>query len=303
MASRSSLENSLSSRLPKIALITVTYNSADVLPEFLASLDRQSSGNWTLVAVDNASSDATGALLSAWSGPLQVIGNDRNVGFAVASNQGIEWARANGFDAVMLLNNDTFFGSTFLEGIASFQRECAAPIVSPVINYADPSQGVWFADGGFNFGIGGFQAWMGNRLRKQKSWGVSFAPGCALLIAMDVFDKVGQLDERFFVYWEDADFCLRCRDAGIPIVVLSEPRIEHKVSALTGGSSPFSTRMYHKNQILFLQKHFRPLSVWLQIPGILLKIGLRRILLRDNQGITNLRIRTVLDTVRGRESA
>jgi hypothetical protein len=77
----------------RVALVTVTYNSAPVLDDFLASLDRQTSTDWTLVAVDNASTDATREMLSKWRGPLHLIANDANLGFAAATNQGIVWAR------------------------------------------------------------------------------------------------------------------------------------------------------------------------------------------------------------------
>jgi GT2 family glycosyltransferase len=110
---------------------------------------------------------------------------------------------------------------------------------------------------------------------------------------MQVFDRVGVFDERFFVYWEDADFCLRCRAHGVTVTILAAPTIAHKVSALTGGSSPFSTQMYHRNQILLLHKHFGAARTWLEAPAIVAKILARRVLRRDEAETTRLRLRTV----------
>jgi GT2 family glycosyltransferase len=281
----------------RVALVTVTYNSAPVLDDFLGSLDDQSSTDWVLVAIDNASSDETRDRLARWNGPLHLIENETNRGFAAATNQGVEWARASGFNAVMLLNNDTAFAHDFLEQAIAFQVASGAPMVAPAVTYADRQDEFWFADGGFTWARGAFQAWMGEAPRQGPSWTAAFAPGCALLVAMEVFDRVGELDERFFVYWEDADFCLRCQGARIDVTVLAAPTIAHKVSALTGGASPFSVRMYQRNQILFLQKHFGPLGTWLQVPAIVAKVLFRWLSGRDDGAVTRLRLRTVFETL------
>lgn len=277
----------------RVALVTVTYNSAPVLDDFLASLDRQSSTDWTLVAVDNASTDATLEMLSKWQGPLHLIANDANLGFAAATNQGIVWARDQGFDAVMLLNNDTLFEADFIAGTLEFQAKSGAQLIAPAVTYADHPDRFWFADGGYTHARGGFQAWMGENLRDGPYWTADFAPGCALLVGMSVFDRIGMLDERFFVYWEDVDFCIRCRDAGIAVTIIRAPTLAHKVSALTGGTSPFSTRMYHHNQMLLLRKHFGTVGTWLQVPAIIGKIAFRRVSGRDDNKTTALRLRTV----------
>lgn len=286
----------------RVALVTVTYNSAPVLEDFLASLDRQTSRDWTLVAVDNNSTDATHDMLAAWRerGSLHLIANPGNPGFAAASNQGIAWARENGFDAVLLINNDTVFGADFIAATMAFQTQSGAPLVAPVVTYADNPKRYWFADGGFTYFRGGFQAWMGEEPREGDSWTADFAPACALLVDMQVFDRIGMFDERFFVYWEDADFCLRCRAAGMAVTILAAPTIAHKVSALTGGTSPFSTRMYHNNQILLLKKHFGTLGAWLQSPAIIAKILARRVTGRDDNRTTGLRLRTVGSALAGR---
>lgn len=100
---------------PRIAIVTVLYNSVPVLPDFLASLSAQTDENWQLIAIDNASSDASVAMVHAWGDTTaMVVANDTNVGFAAATNQGILLAQDAGFDAVLLLNNDTVFGPDFM---------------------------------------------------------------------------------------------------------------------------------------------------------------------------------------------
>jgi GT2 family glycosyltransferase len=282
----------------RVALITVTYNSAPVLKDFLSSLDGQTSTDWVLVAVDNASSDDSLEILSSWKGPLHLIANNDNVGFSAATNQGIDWARRNGFDAVMLLNNDTIFGPDFLEKLLIFQNKNMAKIVSPVIKYADNAKRYWFSDGGFTYIRGGFQAWMGENSRNEEYWYADFAPGCALLIENSIFDLVGNFDEQFFVYWEDVDFCIRCKNAGIKILVVKNPEIYHKVSSITGANSPFSIRMYQKNQILLIRKHFGIKMTFLQIPLIIMKVIIRRLFKLDNSQNYKIRIKAILDEMK-----
>ena len=276
----------------RVALVTVTFNSGHVLADFLNSLDGQSNRDWELVVVDNASNDDTLDQLNSWQGPLHLIKNVENLGFAVATNQGISFAQSGNFDAVMLLNNDTQFDPEVMDQLFNYQLSTGVPLLSPAITYADEPGRFWFADGGFTNLRGGTQAWMGEKLRAGEAWQADFAPGCALLVKMDVFERIGVLDERFFVYWEDVDFCMRCRDAGLTVTVLAKPNIAHKVSALTGGASPFSTRMYHRNQILFLRKHFGALGAWLQTPALVAKIIARAVVRRDDSATTVLRLRS-----------
>lgn len=284
---------------PRLAVVTVTYNSRDVLADFLDSLDRQRAGDWVLVAVDNASSDGTIEILKHWGGPLHIIANDANIGFAAGSNIGIEWARANGYDAVLLLNNDTVFDHDFLNGLFEVRKATGARILAPVVqSAADPGHN-WYADGKFSWRRGYFEALKLERAKPAPSWEAEFAPGCALFIDMDVFEQIGMLDELFFVYWEDVDFCLRCQAGGISVLVTAQPTLAHKASSLTGATSAFSADMFQRNQILLMRKHFGTLVTSLSVLPILTKILARLALRRDSLAMTRVRLRAVAEAALG----
>lgn len=281
---------------PRIAIVTVLFNSAEVLPDFLASLDRQRREGWLLIAVDNASSDAGVAMVEEWDGPVEIVRNANNVGFAPATNQGIELARERGYDAVLLLNNDTEFDGDFLAGLAEQATQVPGPILAPLVLYHAQPARAWFAGGGFTWGRGAFMAHASETIPAGDApwWPADFAPGCALFIPMAVFDRIGLLDERFFVYWEDADFCMRCRNADIAIAVLRTPTILHKVSVLTEGeNSPFSIRMYQQNQIRFLRKHLGQAATLAQVPLLVTKALTRFVRRREPWSATRLRLRTI----------
>lgn len=290
-----------SSVRPRIAIVTVLYNSADVLPAFLNSLEQQSTKDWLLIAVDNNSSDDSVRMVDAWrGGPVEIIHNDTNAGFAVATNQGILLARAKGFDAVLMLNNDTEFSANFVAELADQMIDAAAPVLAPVVLYHGQPDRAWFAGGRFTWTRGPYQAHHIERIPPGDAaqWPTEFASGCALLVAMSVFDRIGLLDEQYFVYWEDADFCMRCRHAGIPMIVLRHPQVLHHVSVLTGGeSSPFSIRMYHRNQIRFLRKHQGMILTWAQAPVMIAKAAFRLATGREPWSATRLRLATIAATL------
>jgi hypothetical protein len=120
-------------------------------------------------------------------------------------------------------------------------------------------------------------------------------------VPVAVFDRIGLLDEQFFVYWEDADFCLRCKAAGIPITVLRAPTIRHKVSTLTQGeTSDFSVRMYQGNQIRFLHKHLGMPATLAQLPLLTAKALLRYVARRERWATTRLRLTTIASALKTR---
>lgn len=289
----------------RTALVTVTYNSASVLPAFLASLSAQTGGGWALIAIDNASSDDSAAQVEAWRGPLHaLVRNDENLGFARASNQGIRIAMEAGFASVLLINNDTEFGPDFLLRLLESPHRQAAPIIVPVVREA-AAGGCWYAGGRFRM-RGGLEVVMDKAPPDATSdaWPAAFAPACCKLVDAEIFRRIGLFDEQFFVYWEDADFCLRCRDAGIPILVVRHPELVHHASSLTGGAlSPFFIDQYHRNQIKLIRKRYGRASLAVQSLLIAAKIAARRLLGRDPSSVSRARWRAVRAALSGRAAA
>lgn len=286
----------------RTALVTVTYNSGAVLPDFLAALSSQTGDGWALIAVDNASSDDTISQLETWDGPLHaIVGNSENVGFARGTNQGIRVAMEAGFDAVLLINNDTCFDADFLQRLIHSPHRSAGPILVPAVRNADAPDDYWYAGGRFTRLRGGFEVVMDKAPpdRASEIWRADFAPACCKLIDVEVFQRIGLFDEQFFVYWEDADFCLRCRDADIPIFVVRQPSLLHRASALTGGSqSPFFIDQYHRNQIKLIRKRFGRTSRWVQSALIVAKTLVRLLAMRDPPALTRKRLRAIAAELR-----
>lgn len=258
----------------RIGVVTVTYNSAEVLPEFLRSLSEQSHRDFVLYAVDNASRDASLEVLSAWNDPrLRVIANAENRGVAGGNNQGICAALAEGCSSVLLLNNDTSFGPSLLHKLTEGLTQYAVDMICPKMLYYDEPNRIWAAGGTFLPWLGYSSTHFGegkiDRGQFDRPRSITYVPTCCVLIRSDVFQKIGLMDERYFVYSDDTDFMYRAMKAGIRLFYLPDVTLLHKVGVLTGGEeSPFSVRYGTRNRIYFQIKH---LGVFATFPWLILR--------------------------------
>lgn len=258
-----------------IGVVTVTYNSAKVLPDFLFSMAQQTHRDYLLFAIDNASADDSLRLLREWGDKrLRIIPNSDNRGVAGGNNQGIKAALKAGCASVLLINNDTCFEPTLIADLDAGLMRHAVDMTCPKIMYYDEPNRIWAAGGGF-------QLWWGSRSfhcgEGEVDHGqfehprlVPYVPTCCVLIRKEVFENVGLMDERYFVYWDDTDFMFRAKRRGVKLLYLPTVKLLHKVGSLTGGGdndSPFAVRFGTRNSLLFMLKHF---GILLSLPWMAL---------------------------------
>jgi GT2 family glycosyltransferase len=247
---------------PFIGIVTVTFNSAEVLPGFLESVSAQSFTRFLLIAVDNASKDETVSILGAWKDDrYRLITNPDNRGVAAANNQGIREVLDAGCTHALLLNNDVAFEPALFEKLLLGLEEHKAQLSSPKILYFDEPERIWMAGGTFEPLVGYRTVHTGENELDHGQYNtpkfVKYVPTCCVLIEREVFQQVGLMDERYFVYADDMDFMYRVMKAGLHLVYLPNATLLHKVGRLTGGeTSPFSIRYGTRNRIFFLLKHF-----------------------------------------------
>lgn len=249
--------------MARVAAVTVTYNSGTVLEPFLRCCLRQTHPDYALYVIDNASRDGTLALLDTVRDPrVHVTRNADNLGVAEGNNQGIRAALAAGYDRVLLINNDTEFGETLFADLEAVLDARGASAVTPRIVYYDHQDQDWFAQGGFTSPLRGVT---GRHEPAPAAGGaevraIDYAPTCCMLVTADAFRRIGLMDEKYFVYWDDTDFCWRLKTGGESLLVAPSVVLAHKVSSLTGGlASDFFIRYHYRNQMYFVKKHFGPL--------------------------------------------
>ena len=270
-------------RSGKIGIVSVTYNSESLLDDYLSSLKQQEHRNWHSFIVDNNSNDKTVRLLmERHLDPLNysLVPNKENVGVAAGNNQGIVLALQHGCDWVLLINNDTVFPRQLFGHLLQTAKSQNWRVVVPKIHFNMPPNSIWYAGGGFDakkghtgYHVGKYQI-DGGQFDQRRT--VEYAPTCCMLIHRSVFEDVGLMDESYFAYFDDTDFCLRLKTAGISIGYTGGCALTHKVGGSTGGTaSPFFARMTARNRLYFLKKHFGTTAPARWLPIFLLYYVLR----------------------------
>ncbi|MBI5858613.1 MAG: glycosyltransferase family 2 protein [Sphingobacteriales bacterium] len=252
--------------MAKIGLVTVLYNSDTVLEGFFKSISIQSYKKYILYLIDNSVNNATDALIAKLVQAYPVaeynhIKGDGNMGVAAGNNAGIKQALADECDYVLLLNNDIEIEqSDALEKIISVCEVNKERIVVPKIFYYDTRK-LWMAGGYMDtwraLGVHeGYKKNDGAKYNQAKN--ISYAPTCFMIIAKEVFDKVGVMDEKYFAYYDDTDFVLRATMAGYKLFYEPSVSILHKVSSSGGGdASSFYIYYSNRNKIYFIRKNLR----------------------------------------------
>ena len=255
--------------MEKIGVVTVTYNSDKVLQPFLSDLFAQSFHNFNLYVIDNASEDKTLKILDDLNdNRVNQIRNHSNIGVAAANNIGIKKALEDKCSHILILNNDIEFpNSLFKDMLVSIKKENCS-MITPKIMYHSDKDIIWYAGGGFKKSNGylpyhtGFNENIKNN--NYKSLYVDYASTCCLLIKKDVFETIGYMDEKYFVYFDDTDFLFRVKKEGVhKIYYDSQITLFHKVGSLTKSLTKEFERSYRthfflkqniRNHIYFLRK-------------------------------------------------
>jgi len=252
--------------MAEIGLVTVLFNSNDVLDGFLKSLSIQTFANYHLFLIDNTPGNETDELLNKLFEKYNNINythikNEVNEGIAKGNNQGIILSANLGTNYTLLLNNDIeFYQKDLLKKIHNCALEKNESLIIPKIFYYGTNQ-IWMA-GGKLFEYSGKTIHIGDHSENDpaynKAANFTYAPTCFMLINNDVFKKVGLMDESYFVYYDDTDFIYRAVNKGYKIFYMPDLEVMHKVSSSTGGSESLFTIYYtNRNRVYFLRKNFK----------------------------------------------
>ncbi|HXG01382.1 MAG TPA: glycosyltransferase family 2 protein [Bacteroidota bacterium] len=271
-----------------LSIVIVTWNSLDHLRRCLASLkESPPQARFELIVVDNASSDGTVEFLRAYDGDVRLIANTENRGFAAANNQAFEIARGR---YVLLLNPDTVVHRGALDALVQFMDARAdAAAAGPALRNEDGTlqqTGVRFPN---NLNIL-FEALFLDRLfPRSKIFGrhkelyadasvprrVEYVQGSCMIVRSDVMRKVGGLDERFFLYFEEVDWCKQMMQAGYGVYICPSAAVTHLANVRLGHYDERRLVHYHRSLILFYQKHYSAFRQTMLIPVLLLRSFIR----------------------------
>lgn len=223
---------------PKVFIIILNHNGGKIIRNCLESLAKVDYPNIFLVVVDNGSTDDSFVMIKNIFPNVHAIRNEKNLGFAAGNNVGIRYALEHCADYVLLLNQDTQVEPDFLKKlIVVAKSDSRIGILSPLIFWKRTSE-VWFSGGRINWLT--MKSIHERKLRSGNSYTTEFVTGCSMLIRKAVFEKIGLLSEKYFLYWEDADFSCKAEKGGFLKKVVPESRIYH----FEAYSEPTSKKLY-----------------------------------------------------------
>lgn len=256
----------------KIFAIFVNYNFGPKLSQAVAKALKFSSVTG-IVIVDNASRDDSIGLIKKLrhTKPLFIIENRTNRGFDRAVNIGVRKALTEGADYVIPLDTDLDFSHDFVIRLYNARGD----IVAPVLKFKRQGQWVYDYGGRVNWFIGRTthletskplaikQLAVSTGDRMTKYW-IDFVSGGCTLIKKEVFEKIGFLDEKYFLYYGDTDFAIRARRAGFKVVVDPTTFMWHEISEHRLSVNKFKIGMTMQGNLVFIRKwvawYFRPIA-------------------------------------------
>ncbi len=251
---------------PHVAIIVLTYNGlADTLAclASLAQIDYPRE-RYRVVVVDNASQDDTPAQVREAFPNTLMIENGANLGFAAGNNVGLRYVMEHGFDYALLLNNDTEVAPDFLSLLVkAAEQDLRIGAVGPIIYYHTAPERVWSAGGMIDWQRGiCSMAGEVNDHGQFTAREVDFITGCAMLIRRSALARAGLLDERFFMYFEETEWCVRASRAGFRIRFVPQAKIWHKIPLDARFDKEYLAYYMTRNRLLFLRATGAGLRTW-----------------------------------------
>ncbi len=254
--------------MKKLAIIIINWNSLELTSDTLKALQHCSFKDFDVVLVDNGSGDGSGEALQKDFPEVIHLSSPVNVGFTGGNNIGMNYALENGYDYIMLLNNDVDADPGFLEPLISrMEADPQMGAIQPLIMFHHNRNLVWNAGGKYLRWIGVSKT-LTDLPQMTSPSKTDWITGCAFMIKSEVLRKVGLLEEKYFIYHEDVDLSLRIRNAGYSLWIDPASVIYHiagmSQKAKTKGKEGFVSPKVHylnaRNRIWTIRKYTRPIE-------------------------------------------
>ncbi len=275
----------MKSDAPKVIIVILNWNGlADTL-ECLTSLQKVTYPNFAVMVVDNGSRGNDAEIIREKFGAfVSVLTEEKNLGFAGGCNEGIRWALRSGAEYILLLNNDTTVDPNCLkEMVEVAQSDPLIGMVGPKICYYDKPNTILAIGGKVNLWTGitpviGTDEIDNGQFNCVEE--VDFVAGTALLVKAETVRRIGLLDEVYFAYYEETDWCCRARSANLKIIPAPAAKVLHKTHKK---SSELYTYYMTRNRFIFEKRnadgvHFLVFSIYFFASDFILQIKCKTLL-------------------------
>lgn len=313
----------------RVAVVVLNWNGIKDTISCLDSLVAQTYTSYSIVVIDNGSIDDSVITLKKYIAdhikkPIELICNEKNLGFAGGVNTGIEWALNNNFDAVALFNNDATADKNWLKELVKALDNQEVGISTGLLLHEDgktiDSTGDWYSKWGLPFPRNRDE----NTVFASNDGYVFGASGGATLYRSEMLRNIGLFDNDFFAYYEDADISFRAQLAGWKVYYNSEAIAYHKQGATSKKIPGFAVYQTFKNLPLLFMKNvptrllipigirfyfayllmylntFKHQAGWMATKGLLMALALKpkalkqRKTIQHNKRVTDEYIKSIL---------
>lgn len=253
---------------PTVITVILNTNRREDTLECLTSLVRGTYSRQEIIVLDNYSTDGSVEAIRERFPDVDVVQLEKNLGYAGNNNVGIELALSRGANWVFILNEDTVVAPDCLTELVQVgESNHRVGIVGPMVYHYHEPDVIQSAGGRF----GPF--WDSIHIaRDEPDIGqmpethlVDWISGCGILVRRAVIEQVGMIDERYFYFWEETEWCLRAARGGWQVLHVPQAKMWHK--GVTRDHQPKPTVTYYatRNRLLTLSKHHAPLPVWVHV--------------------------------------
>jgi hypothetical protein len=261
----------------------LAYNGVDLTLNCLTSLRRSDYANTEVIVVDNASTDNTVAEVRLAFPEAHLIEAGDNLGYAAGNNLGLQAALARGAQRVFLVNNDTTLEHDCISRLVEAIERCpGVGAIGPLVYTWDEGHIISSAGGMIDWAhADAYNVGAGEQDRGQfPARQVDYINGCGLMVTRAAVEAAGLLDARYFMYWEETDWCRRIARAGYEIWFEPGARMRHKAPIHHQDLGPTTLYYVARNRLLFFGRHaparLKLLSLAHALSGLLQGIGRHR---------------------------
>jgi GT2 family glycosyltransferase len=243
---------------PRVFTIILNYRNADDTLRCLESLASSRYRRMFPVVVDNGSDETTVDTLKDHLTTRTLILSDDNLGYAGGNNLGISYALDRGADLIWVLNPDTEVQPDTLKRLVSSMNSVPdiGVLGCRILNGGDGGQTIWYNGATIDWSTGGGTSHTDNGkkdsdVKDERLRSVDYVTGASMLVRREVFEHIGLLPERYFLYFEETDFNVRARNAGWRVMVDSAARLLHYRRSWERAPGPNYVFYFIRNRLLF----------------------------------------------------
>ncbi len=257
---------------PKISIVILNWNGLSDTIECLESVKKIDYPDYETIVVDNGSSDGSSDEIARLFPEVVLIRNTKNLGFAGGNNVGIKYAMQHSSGYILLLNNDTVVDAGIIRNLVCATN--ANPSISifgcKAYYYSDKSR-IYSLGARWDSEAFWFDHIGNNELDEDGKYSslqeADFISGCAIFFNRTVVERIGMLDTKYFLNYEETDWCYRARKKAIRCAGVPNAVVWHKVSVSFGGQeSPMHNYFMTRNELLWARKNL-PFRERMQVYG------------------------------------